>query len=537
MRSRDYAWVRSRLLERAEVALLDVREEAAHATGHPLFAANLPLGRLELDALTRLPRRDVPIATFDGGEGVAERAAERLAALGFIDVGAFAGGVEAWRSAGGEVFIDVNVPSKAFGELLESVCHTPSLTAESVRDMLDRGDDVLVVDVRRPDEYRTMSIPSGINVPGAELVSHAPDLVPTPETLIVVNCAGRTRSLVGTQSLINAGLPNEVAALRNGTIGWMLAGLGLETGATRTFGSTSAEAAGIARQRARAVADRAGVGRATTHEVDRWAAQHGRTTYFFDVRSPAEYERGHVPGFVPIAGGQLVQETDMHAPVRGARIVLADDDGSRANMTASWLAQMAWDVYVLDGLGPGDFQATGPWQSPSPPLPETPAVAPATLRDRLDTGRTIVVDLARHAVYRTHHVQGAWWALRSDLETAVATLPPAPQYVLTSGDGVLARFAAAGVRAQVAADVVVLDGGTDAWIAAGFATESGDERLASPALDRYRRPYEGVDAPRAAMQAYLDWEFGLVAQLARDGTHHFVPLQMEVSRPGAGSGA
>jgi hypothetical protein len=31
-----------------------------------------------------------------------------------------------------------------------------------------------------------------------------------------VNCAGRTRSIIGTQSLINAGVPNPVTALRNG---------------------------------------------------------------------------------------------------------------------------------------------------------------------------------------------------------------------------------------------------------------------------------------------------------------------------------
>ncbi|EPN05162.1 rhodanese-like protein, partial [Pseudomonas syringae pv. actinidiae ICMP 18804] len=40
-------------------------------------------------------------------------------------------------------------------------------------------------------------------------------------------------------------------------------------------------------------------------------------------------------------------------------------------------------------------------------------------------------------------------------------------------------------------------------------------------IDRYRRPYEGTDAPREAMQAYLDWEYGLVDQLGRDGTHGF----------------
>ena len=37
----------------------------------------------------------------------------------------------------------------------------------------------------------------------------------------------------------------------------------------------------------------------------------------------------------------------------------------------------------------------------------------------------------------------------------------------------------------------------------------------------YKRPYEGTDNPASAMQAYLDWEYGLVAQLERDGTHGF----------------
>ena len=40
-------------------------------------------------------------------------------------------------------------------------------------------------------------------------------------------------------------------------------------------------------------------------------------------------------------------------------------------------------------------------------------------------------------------------------------------------------------------------------------------------IDRYRRPYEGTHNRREAMQAYLDWEFGLVEQLGRDGTHGF----------------
>ena len=61
-------------------------------------------------------------------------------------------------------------------------------------------------------------------MPGAELVLRARELAPDPATRIIVNCAGRTRSIIGTQSLINAGIENPVSALRNGTIGWTLAG-------------------------------------------------------------------------------------------------------------------------------------------------------------------------------------------------------------------------------------------------------------------------------------------------------------------------
>ncbi|HPQ94731.1 MAG: hypothetical protein KDI44_03395 [Thiothrix sp.] len=417
LKTRDYAEVRSRLLKRQEIALLDVREEATHAGGHPLFAANMPLPRLALDAWSRLPRPDVPIVTFDNGEGLAEQAAEQLLALGYTDVAVFAGGLAGWQAAGGEVFIDVNVPSKAFGELMEAVCHTPSLSATEVKAMQDAGQNMVVVDVRRFDEYRTMSIPGGISVPGGEVVLRVPALAPDPETQIIVNCAGRTRSLIGTQSLVNAGLPNPVAALRNGTIGWLLAQQTLEHDQSRQFGDTPEPAAALAGRRARTVADRAGVKRAGKTDLAEWLQQDGRTSYCFDVRRFEEYEHGHLPGSFPIPGGQLVQETEMYAPVRGARIVLVDDDGARANMTASWLAQMAWEVYVLDELEAADFSDTG--------YPEP---------------------------YRK----------------ARATLTPGR---------------------------------------------------------RYQRPYEGTDAPPAAMQAYLDWEFGLIAQLERDGTHHFQPLK------------
>ncbi|NJO23847.1 MAG: rhodanese-related sulfurtransferase [Sphingomonadales bacterium] len=523
---KDYHQIRARLLARDEIAFLDVREEAPHAEGHPLFAANVPLSRLELLAYAKLPRRDVSIVTLDSGEGLAELAAQRLKSMGYTDVAVFEGGIEGWKAAGGELFIDVNVPSKAFGELLESVCHTPSLPAEEVKALIDSGEDCIVVDARRFDEYQTMTIPGSISVPGAELALRVPQMAPNPATKVIVHCAGRTRSLIGTQSLINFGIPNHVWALRNGTIGWTLARQKLDLAQSRKYPENSdSPAVAASAEKARDVAERAGVKRATPDDVRRWSDQNGRSTYFFDVRSPEEYARAHVPGFLSIPGGQLVQELEMYAPVRGARIVLCDSEGVRANMTASWLAQMAWDVVVADGFDAADFTETGVPKIQLPAVPINRSVNVATLATWLATeGDTVVVDVARHAVFRKGHIPGAWFLIRSLLPDSAPNLPEASRYVMTCPDGLLSQFVAPELATKVKAGVYVLEGGTAAWTAAGNQIETGETRLASPPIDRYRRPYEGTEVPDSAMQAYLDWEFGLVAQLERDGTHHFKPM-------------
>ncbi|WP_213739426.1 rhodanese-like domain-containing protein [Bradyrhizobium sp. dw_411] len=397
--------IRRALLLRDEIALLDLRHEAAFATGHPLFAANMAAGRIELEAGTRLPRKGVPIVLYDAGEGLVLQAADRLAALGYTNVRQLDGGLQAWKSAGYELFQDVNSYAKAFGELVESRRHTPSLAAEEVAALISSKANIAVLDVRRFDEYATMNIPGSVSVPGAELVLRAGRVAPDPETTIIVNCAGRTRSIIGTQSLINAGVTNKVVALRNGTIGWTLANQNLEHGAGRHGGIGLSEGA---KTNAREVAYRAGVKHIGLDEIVALEAQIHRTLYRFDVRDAEEYAAGHIAGFRHYPGGQLVQEVDMAAPVRGARMLLTDNMGVRADMTASWLAQMGWEVYVLDGGYDGTLEISPPKVLPKP----------------------------------------------------------------------------------------------------------------DPA-HRYRRPYEGTDVDTGAMQAYLDWEYGLVDQLRRDASHGF----------------
>ncbi|MES2531213.1 MAG: rhodanese-related sulfurtransferase [Pseudomonadota bacterium] len=524
--------VRRHLLARDEIALLDLREEDPYAQAHPLWAANLPLSRLELDAWRRIPRRDTLIVLYGelDGADLAPLAATRLAALGYTRVHRLDGGLDGWRAAGGELFRDVNVPSKSFGELVEHERHTPSLSAQEVKALIDAKADVVVLDARRFDEYQTMSIPSATSVPGAELVLRARELAPDPKTQVIVNCAGRTRSIIGTQSLVNAGLPNPVAALRNGTIGWKLAGQQLDHGAARQAPAPGDANRAAAQADARAVAERAGV-RRIAHAALGSLESPGRTVHHFDVRTPEEFEAGHLAGFTSAPGGQLVQETDHHVPVRGARIVLADDDGVRAPMTASWLAQLGWDVYVVDAIPAAAWSERGAAPAVHAPVPAVQEVSPTVLASWLAAAppAVAVIDVTTSANHVKKHIPGAWFAIRAQLAQALERIPAAPRYVLTCGSSLLARFAAQDLRALLDArgsdaEVHVLAGGNAAWFAAGLPAEAGEQHLATPRTDRYRRPYEGTDAPAEAMQAYLDWEFGLVAQLGRDGTHHFTVI-------------
>jgi rhodanese-related sulfurtransferase len=516
--------VRVALRSNYEIALIDVREEGAFAKAHPLFAASLPLGRVELEVLDRVPRLETPIVLYDDGDGLVEVAAGTLRSLGYTKVSELDGGLAGWSRDGGELFRDVNSPSKAFGELVEAQRHTPSIAARDLRRLLDERADLVVLDARREDEYRTMSVPGGISAPGAELVRRVGTAAPAAETMVVVNCAGRTRSIIGAQSLINAGVPNRVVALRNGTIGWTLEGLALEHGQTRRAPVPSPEQEADARRAARAVADRAGVQRLDGALFAQMLADFRRTTYRFDVRTPDEYRGWHPTGFRNAPGGQLVQETDVFAPVRGARIVLWDDAGSRADMTASWLAQMNWEVWVLDEPRTAVALEAGDWRPARAPLPDVPLIDAAALSAAPLHDGVLVLDLAPSPEYLRGHIPNAWWVSRPRLAEAARAWPPARAVVVTSPDGLAARYALADVVAAAGlqpSDAGVLDGGTEGWRVAGGALALGAEHLSTPIDDVYKRPYEGTDNAAEAMQAYLEWEYGLVAQLARDGTHGF----------------
>ncbi len=512
--------LRKMLLDGGELALLDIREEGRFSESHLLFARSTPLSRLEFRIDALVPRRSTRIVLCDEADGLAERGAARLAGLGYTDVAILDGGIAGWEKAGNVLFSGIYVPSKAFGEYVEETCHTPNITAEELKARLDAGEDIVVLDSRPMDEFRRMNIPSGIDCPGAELVYRVHDIAPSPETAVVVNCAGRTRSIIGAQSLINAGIPNKVMALRNGTMGWTLAGYRLERGNERPPPAVSAQGLTRARACAESVARRAGIETIDKAGLEQWRAEVGtRSLYLLDVRAPGEYETGHLAGSAPIPGGQLIQATDTMIGTLNSRVVLIDDTGVRATMTASWLVQMGWPdvaVHCLDTDAAG--LETGPYRPGILGLDgdRPQAVSVKELARMRAAGGVEVIDLEGSQAYRKAHIPGAWFALRSRLAQACAALPEESAVVLTSADGVLARLAAG-----ESADAAWLEGGTEAWTAAGLETADGEERMATAGDDVWLRPYDRGGDVTQAMNAYLEWELALVAQIEADGTTRF----------------
>jgi len=355
-----------------------------------------------------------------------------------------------------------------------------------------------------------MNIPGSTSVPGGELVLRARELAPDPATRVIVNCAGRTRSIIGCQSLRNAGVPNPVVALKDGTMGWELAKYECERGATRAAGVPSSEGLAKAQAAAEQVAQRFGVKFADAASVHAWLQDEKRTTYLLDVRTREEFESGHIAGSRHAPGGQLVQATDEYVGVRNARLVLVDPQRVRAIMTASWLVQMGWqDVYVLGSLA-GFSLDKGP---------RTPTVLGFKPWETVKNADGTVLDFSTSLRFHYRHIPGAWWVVRSRLAEAQARIGDAKQITLTSEDGVLAHLAAPEVATLwPQAKVRVLEGGNNAWTG---DWEAGHERATTTRDDVWYKPYDHESGYEKHAREYLEWEVALIEQIKRDPTIRF----------------
>ncbi|MBM3340977.1 MAG: sulfurtransferase [Betaproteobacteria bacterium] len=504
--------LKNMLHDGGEIALIDVREEGQFGEGHLLFATPLPYSKLEIGIGALVPRKSARIVLCDDGEdggGVADKAAKRLNAIGYSDVAVLAGGNEAWTKAGYAIFKGVNVPSKLFGEMVEHVYDTPRVTVTQLAQMKKDQEDFVIVDGRPYSEYSKMNIPGGICCPNAELPLRIRDIVKNPKTKIIVNCAGRTRSIMGAQTLLNFGIENPVYALENGTQGWVLADMELERGATRKYPEDiNAAALPGLQASAKNLMARFKVPSVNAQQVQAWSGEANRSLYLLDVRTPEEFEAGSLPGAVHAPGGQLVQATDAWVGVRNARIVLLDHEGVRAPVVAAWLKQLGCDVYVLEGGVRAGLKLRVPEKAPRPALP---TISAQDLKHALDANQCSAFYLGPSMNYRKQHVPGSLWSIRPRIDADAAG---AKQVVLITRDATLAQLAAIDLHEAGIKDVKLLEGGLAAWTKAGYSLESSpDEPPDAECIDYLFFVHDRHLGNREAMRQYLAWETGLMAQL------------------------
>ena len=438
----------NQLADDAPIALIDLRDPPEYNASHIVGASLIPRRMLEFELGDAVPHRGTPIVLCDEDEGRVHYAAATVERMGYSDVSTLSGGTNRWAFLDLPTEWGVNVPSKDFGERVEVVHHVPEIDADDLQARIERGDPLVILDTRTPEEYRRSCIPGGRSMPGGELALRITDvLADAPQdATVVVNCAGRTRSIIGTRVLQRMALGREVVGLKNGTAGWMLAGHELEFGADRdALPTVTAEGQAAAEQYARRCAAEDGVQLIGVAELDLLRERsNSESVYFIDVpgskmaavyrrlvRTDAEHEAGHIPGFRWFPGGQAVQRSDDVAVVHHAPIVFACDGVARAALTASWYRQMGHrHIYALDG-GVGAWTAAGRSLergrvSTEPALlrearESVSVVEPAAVFERSDA---VSLHVGTSQEFADGHPPGARWAPRATLERDIEQLSP-----------------------------------------------------------------------------------------------------------------
>ena len=506
----------------SEIALLDIREHGQYGEEHLFYIVSIPYSRLEIEINRLVPNKNVRIVLVGDEAGVLSTIAyKRLSMMGYQNIHMLEGGMKGWKLAGYEVFAGVNLPSKAFGELAEHVFNTPRISATELNKRIEAKDDLVILDGRPFTEYKKMSIPTAICCPNGELPLRIDEIVQSPDTTIVINCAGRTRSIIGAQTLINLGVPNKVLALENGTQGWYLEDLTLEHGQTRKYPDQINTSSLSSRQvRSRALAEKHGVQFIDAATVNQWQRDKTRTTFLCDVRTPEEFALGTIPGAQHTPGGQLVQATDQYIGIKGARLVLIDNEGVRAPAMASWLAMLGWDVAVWKDA----FMS-----QPSASTKDHAVVEVRELRAQSEEGAykeinvnqipallnagVVLIDIRPSMKYRESHIQKAIWSIRPKLFD-LADILRGQAVVLVAEDIEMAKLAALDLSEIGVKEININAGPASEWVAANLKTEATPNAPADEeCIDYLFFVHDRHDGNKAAARQYLAWEINLLAQI------------------------
>jgi len=92
------------------------------------------------------------------------------------------------------------------------------ITSTELKQRLDNGDDIQIVDVREDNEVAIGRIPNSIHIPLGQVLSRMNEIDPNRET--VVHCKMGGRSARAIDALQRSGFQGKLINLKGGIIGW-----------------------------------------------------------------------------------------------------------------------------------------------------------------------------------------------------------------------------------------------------------------------------------------------------------------------------
>jgi rhodanese-related sulfurtransferase len=508
-----------------QVAVIDIREPLDYSFGHIKEGTPVPRRLLESRLLEVVPNKEIPVILCDQSGDRAPIDANWLCTLGYQDVSYIEGGIDAWMSAGldtvemqeGVYSTAFNRLSKEFGEQVQVERNVEQIHPDELKELLDDEDeDLLIADVRTPEEHCDMTIPGAVNLQSVDLCLYLNQLRNESQTA-VVHCAGRTRSIIGTASLEKLGFEN-VYELKNGTMGWDLAGYELEKEASRSISKKDLNEVynPEIESKAESLLTENDIPMISLDEFQDIRDADDRVVYSIDVRTKKEYGEGHIPHTLSIPGGQAIQTADEHIAVRNGTIVFISENHVRSSIVAYWFSEMGFDRVTVFKKGIKAWRdaglpiKTGQNQEPLAEEAEVEEMvkyaSAATVSDIIDLNASKIINVGASMDFKSGHLPGAKWVPRYNLEMWLNNndIDRDTPIVLTSKQGYIAMYTAAAIQHELNYENVhVLKGGTIRWEESGRPLEQSTDGLEFDPRDEIPLPYQQGDW---AKQAYLDWE-------------------------------
>lgn len=508
-------------------ALIDVREKGEYTLCHIEWASPVPRGDLEWRIRELVPNLATAIVLYCSDGRRSRMAGETLERLGYQNVGSLNGGLEGWQAAGHPALYGWGVPGKDYGERISAFEDIPSIAPADLAARQQNGEQFVFLDVRTAGEYENGHLPGAHFVPIGQLPLEAMDLIGEGNQTVIVNCAGRTRSILGAYILRRMGL-RKVLALIGGTTVWnMVQGYPLEQGRDARADHTPSPGA---RQAAAAFAERLATEDglpATPLWQLQSLQQSGALHYLIDVRLPGEYAAGHIPDAISCQVGLLPLFFEEIVGVRNAPVIMACDARVRAVLAASLYRGMGLpNTSFLEGGTVAWTEAGLPLETGKPerhigrPERQVPgltearahvnAVTPFALQHRLEhSNAPVILDVRGGGDYAIGHLPGARWLSRSYLELRLGELVPdkSVPVVTICDDGIRSVLAAATLRDLGYQQVEVLEGGYPAWQSAGYPVEEGLGDAPLTLEEAKGDPFDPFYARRGALVASREeWE-------------------------------